>query len=193
MQRKTHRSSLSLGFGSETTWPARSPFEILCVITNGTLQRKFLWVARRRSGIYVASGDPNHLHTSYHQDGRLHWKSAKHKVLVPLGQREPLAALTRPALVQNATVVISDRVLGRFDLANFKDEPVDQVIYLDNRLLPEAISYEVWAIPRIGDSEVFGYPEWPSQAHVVFHTDPWLLFIVQEQGSRRTAHRHGAA
>jgi hypothetical protein len=112
---------------TETAYEAFGPFSLAWVITNGSVQRSFLWVTVRRTGIYVAFGGPGHRHTSYHVDGKFHWKSDGCKQ--ELGHRPPLPDIPEPVLIQSATTVVTNDALDRFDLAEFRDRPVDRVIF----------------------------------------------------------------
>jgi hypothetical protein len=159
------------------------PFQILWVVTDGKVQRKFLWVTVRKTGIYVASGGPHSTHTSYHRDGTFHWKVKNHKQ--PIGRRHPLPEIPEPVLIQNATTMITDQALALFELAKFNDQAVDKVVYLDNRMLPDAIFYQVWAVPPFRHYAVNLLTEWPAQIHVVTHTNPWIEVVIYEQGNRR--------
>jgi hypothetical protein len=68
-------------YPTEVDYDPIAPFTILWVVTNGEIRRKFLWVTIRKSGIYVADGGPDNFHTSYHTDGRFHWKSKNRKIM----------------------------------------------------------------------------------------------------------------
>jgi hypothetical protein len=166
----------------KVTYDAFGPFKILWVITNGTMRRNFLWITLRKTGIYVAFGGPNHMHTSYHTDGRFRWKADDH--VVELTQGPPLPDIPKPVLIQSATTVVTDEALDRFDLAGFEDGPVDQVIYLDNRMLPEALFYQVWAVPPFKHGTVPLLTDCPAQIHITTHTIPWVEVIIYEQGPR---------
>jgi len=100
-------------------------------------------------------------------------------------QRPPLGTLREPVLIQNASAQITDNVLEAFELAKFRDTPVDKVIYLDNRMLPDWISYEVWAVPPFLHGFVPLHTDWPAQIHLVTHTIPWVEVIIYEQGKRQ--------
>jgi hypothetical protein len=63
---------------------------------------------------------------------------------------------------------------------------VDRLVYLDNRMLPEAIYYQVWIIPPFKYGEVPLMTEDPAHIHVVTHTLPWIGVIIYEQGKRGT-------
>jgi hypothetical protein len=159
------------------------PFEMLWVVTNGQVQRNLLWVTVRPSGIYVASGGLVPLHTSYHSDGRFHWKWRRQKIQVET--KPPLQDLPRPVLIQSGAQSITDEALERFKLTKFRDQPVDSVIYLDNRVLTEGvpyISYNVWAVPPFRHGDVPLLTEWPAQIHLVTHTKPWIEVVIYEQG-----------
>jgi hypothetical protein len=63
---------------AEVTYGPSVPFKMLWVVTNGRELRNFLWVVRRKTGIYVASGGPDSMHTAYHSDmGRFIGKGGK--------------------------------------------------------------------------------------------------------------------
>jgi hypothetical protein len=80
---------------------------------------------------------------------------------------------------------VTDDTLDRFDLTSFEDGPVDRVIYLDNRMLPEALHYDVWAVPPFKHGTVPLMTDYPAQIHITTHTIPWLEVIIYEQGPRR--------
>ena len=161
---------------------AFSPFQILWVITNGTTQRNFLWITMRKTGLYVAFGRPGLMHTSYHSDGRFQWKSEQHTTRFE--NRPPLGKIQAPILVQSSTTGIADDALNLFQLPSFEDKPVDKVVYLDNRMLPEAVFYQVWAVPPFRHGEVPLTTDNPAHIHVVTHTNPWIAVIIYEQGTR---------
>jgi hypothetical protein len=159
------------------------PFQMLWVVTNGRVRRNFLWMTLRKTGFYVAFGGPGHMHTSYHANGRYHWKSDEHtEELPPL---PPIATLDKPILVQNATTVVSDQAIRAFRLKGFSDKPVDRVIYLDNRKLPKAICYHVWLLPPFQHGKVPLFTDHRAHIHVVTHTVPWIQVVIYEQGERR--------
>jgi hypothetical protein len=119
----------------ETGYDAFVPFTLAWVITNGSTQRIFLWVTLRKTGIYVAFGGPFHMHASYHTNGRFHWKTDT--FTQELVSQPPLPNIPGPVLMMSATTSISDDVLGRFKLAEFRNRRADRVIFMDNRMLPE--------------------------------------------------------
>jgi hypothetical protein len=171
----------------EVSFDPIEPFKMLWVITNGSEQRRLLWVTARKTGIYVAHGGPSSFHTSYHTNGTVNWKIAKQKIHVE--KRQPLPEIREPVSVQSATIMINDEALARFDLRKFTDNPVDRLVYLDNRVLPEAINYNVWAVPPFKHGEVPLMTEWPAHIHVVTHTVPWIEVIIYEQGKHRDLKR----
>jgi hypothetical protein len=156
---------------------------MLWVVTNGREGRNLLWVIVRKTGIYVASGGPGSLHSSYHSDGTFHWKLKGRKLTSET--KPPLLGISEPLLIQNGTRVITDEALEHFELARFRDKPVDRVVYLDNRMLPDAIAYHVWVVPPFRHSAVPLITEWPAQIHVVTHTTPWIEVVIYEQGNRK--------
>ena len=60
---------LGTKYPTEVNYDPIAPFEILWVITNGHVRKKLLWIAIRKTGIYVADGTSFNSHTSYHTDG----------------------------------------------------------------------------------------------------------------------------
>lgn len=168
---------------TETAYEAFGPFELAWVIMNGSVQRIFLWVTVRKTGIYVAFGGPGHMHTSYHADGQFHWKSDTFTQEV--GRKPPLPDIPEPVLIQSATTVITNDALDRFDLAEFRDRPVDRVIFMDNRMLPDALHYHVWAVPPFKHGDVPLMTGNPAHIHVSTHTKPWIEVVVYEQGPRK--------
>lgn len=167
---------------SEVSFDPFGPFKILWAITNGAVRRNFLWVTVRKTGIYVAFGGPGHTHTSYHTDGRLHWKSDQQTT--ELEHQPPLPDIGKPVLIQSATTTITDEVLDRFDLTSFEDSLVDRVIYLDNRMLPEEVYYHVWLVPPFRHGEVPLMTNYPAHIHIITHTNPWIEVVIYEQGKR---------
>jgi hypothetical protein len=174
---------LGTKYPAEVDYDPFVPFEILWVITNGRLRRKFLWIAIRKSGIYVADGTPFNSHTSYHNDGRFHLKSKKHKQV--LDTRPPLPNIPQPIIIQNSTVNITDESLELFYLADFDDRLVDKILYLDNRRLPDWIYYNVWLLPPFRHGDVPLHTDNPAHIHIITHTIPWIEVIIYEQGKRK--------
>jgi hypothetical protein len=159
------------------------PFEILWVITNGQMRKKFLWIAIRKSGIYVADGTPFNVHTSYHTDGTFHWKIKKRKQV--FDKIPALPDIPKPILIQNASTSIDDDYLVSFNFANFEDRLVDEIIYLDNRKLPNGINYHVWAVPPFRHGEIPLHTDNPAYIHIITHTNPWIEVIIYEEGKRK--------
>lgn len=173
---------------TEVAYDPFGPFNMVWVVTNGKIRRNFIWVRFIKTGIYVANGAPGGLHTSYHTDGKFHWKlrdQKQHLHQTDFEDRPPLPDIPKPVRIQNGTTLIEDEVLGQFRLTEFKDEKADRVVYLDNRMLPPAINYEIWAVPPFRHAEVPILTTWPAQIHIVSHTNPWLMVIIYEQGERQ--------
>jgi len=166
----------------ETEYDASEPFQLLLVITNGLVQRKFLWITLRKTGIYVAFGGPGSVHTSYHTDGNFHWKVGN--IAQDLDRKPPLPNIATPILLQSATAGISNDVLDKFELTEFNDISVDRVIYLDNRKLPNSVYYQIWAVPPFMHGDVPLMIDEPAHVHFCTHTQPWLMAIIYEQGVR---------
>ena len=175
----------------EVSFDPFGPFEVLWVITNGRIERQFIWLTARKTGIYVAFGGPEGFHLSYHTDGTVHWKVARQKLHSQ--KRQPLLKITDPSEIQSATVVINDEALARFGLKKFTNKPVDSVIYLDNRMLPEAIYYQVWIIPPFKHGDVPLMTDQPAHFHLLTHTVPWVGVFIYEQGKRGARKRNGVS
>jgi len=167
----------------EVAYDPFGPFKILWVVTNGDVCRNFLWITVRKSGIYVAFGGLGDLHTSYHADGIFHWKAGEHTI--KLDRKPPLPDIPEPVLVQSATSVINDEALDRFELTNFTDKPVDRVVYLDNRMLPEAIYYHVWAVPPFQYGIVPLLTVHPAHIHVTTQIRGYRLSSTNKEGEEK--------
>jgi len=158
------------------------PYRLCWIITNGVIRKRFLWIVVRKTGIYVALGMPDGIHTSYHNDGRFQWRSKELSIDERFKCRPPLDKLDKPILIQNATSSIDDSILDGFDLSNFsEDELINEIIYLDNRALPQTIYYEVWAVPPFLHSQVSLHTDSPAHLHMVTHTNPWILVLIYDQ------------
>lgn len=156
-----------------------SPYRIAWVITNGRDKKHFLWISVRKTGIYVASGMPGGFHTSYHKDGRFQWRAKKVSLDQRFEDRPPLHLLKEPILIQNATSAISDEILSSFELSEFNEnEPANEIIYIDNRVMSQSISYNVWAVPPNLHHKVFLFPDSPVQFYMTNHTVPWIVVAI---------------
>lgn len=173
---------LGTKYPTEVDYDPFVPFEILWVIRNGQVRKKFLWIAIRKSGIYVADGTPFNFNTSYHNDGSFHWKIKKHKQV--FDKRPPLPDIPKPIPIQTASTSITDDYLNSFAFANFEDRLVNKIIYLDNRMLPDWINYDVWAVPPFRHGEVPLHTDNPAHIHIITHTNPWIEVIIYEKGKR---------
>ncbi|HEY4798224.1 MAG TPA: hypothetical protein VII99_04020 [Bacteroidia bacterium] len=100
----------------EVSYDTFRPFKILWVVTNGRESRNYLWVAIRKSGIYCAFGGPGNIYTSYHSDGKFHWRIGEHTK--DLEKKPPLPNIPVPILIQNSTTVITDDALEMYQLTN---------------------------------------------------------------------------
>jgi hypothetical protein len=174
---------LGTKYPTEVDYDPFIPFEILWVITNGKLHRKFLWVTIRKTGINVADGTPFNFHTSYHTDGTFHWKIKDHKTT--FDKRPPLHNINEPVIIQTASTSITDGSLDRFGLTNFEGRLVDKILYLDNRMLPDWIYYHVWAVPPFRHGDVPLHTDNPAHIHIITHTNPWIEVIIYENGKRK--------
>jgi hypothetical protein len=95
----------------EVSFEAKEPYSIAVVITNGKIRRKFVYINRRRMGIYVAHGRPGGFHESYHADGKRHWKfkgideetQKEEEFVIDLPSGPPLDQLTNLIGLHNAT------------------------------------------------------------------------------------------
>jgi hypothetical protein len=174
---------------TETSFDSQGPFEILWVLTNGVVQRCFLRITIRKTGIYVShGGDLGDFHTSRHADGRTWWrfrpKEGK-KLTHGLGKRKPIAELAEPELIENATISIDDDTMTLFAVTEFQERHrPDSIIFLDTRVLSGALAYQVWAVPPFAHGKVPLMTDWRAQLHLVTHTVPWLMVVIYEQGER---------
>jgi hypothetical protein len=168
----------------ETSYLSVEPFEMLWVVTNGVSRRNLFRIKLNKTGLYVSLSRDGNIHSSYHSDGNCHWKSAYHET-IELPTRPTLQEITKPQLIGNGTIAITDDVLNAFELTEFEDKAVDRVVYLDNRKLPPTIAYEVWAVPPFKHAEVALRTDFPAHIHVVTHTVPWIEVVVYEQGLPR--------
>lgn len=117
-------------------------------------------MAIRSNSIYVALGAPGNLHASYHApDGHSHWK-------METLTKPPLPGILEPVLIQNATIDISNETLEQFNLAELRDRPVDQVIFMDNRVLPDEIYYHVLAVPPFKHVGILLMPDRPAHIYI---------------------------
>jgi hypothetical protein len=174
---------LGTTYPTEVDYDPIAPFKILWVVTNGEIRRKFLWITIRKSGIYVADGSPDNFHTSYHTDGRFHWKSKNRKIAHE--KRPPLPNILEPVIIQTVSLSITDDSLDMYELTNFDDQLVDKIFYLDNRMLPEGIYYHVWAVPPFRHGDVPLHTDKPAHIHIITHTNPWIEVIIYEEGKRK--------
>lgn len=159
-----------------------TPFEMLWVVTNGKERRNFIWVAYRNTGIYASLGIPGFPHASYHADGTYHWK---HRNKIVASQRyPPFDHLDKSVTIMNGGTSIADDALSQMSLRQFKDHPVDSILYLDNRVLPSFIHYHVYAIPPFRHGEIPLIVDWPATLHIVTQTNPWIAVVIYEQTSR---------
>jgi hypothetical protein len=104
---------------------------------------------------------------------------------VAFGAETSLGEFREPLIIQNATTNIGDQALEGFELAEFSDQPVDSIIYLDNRMLPLYVAYEVWAVPPFRMDILPFHTHSPAHVHFVTHTNPWIAVLIYEQGPRR--------
>jgi hypothetical protein len=158
------------------------PFKILWVITNGVFLRNFIWVKVLKTGIYVALGVPGGSHTSYHTDGTFHWKTNGRTVLKD--RRHPLPDIPEPVLIQNGTTSLDNETLDGFELTEFGNQPVDRVVYLDNRMLPDWVWHQVWAVPPFRHGDVPLLTDHPAHIHLITHTNPWIQVVIYEPEKR---------
>lgn len=173
----------------EVAFEAKTPYNLVIVITNGKIKRKFLHINRRASGMYVAHGMPGGLHESYHSDGKRHYKGKgidektgnEKKFIHKLPAGVPLDRLTGFVRMQNATAAVSDRALKGY--ARFLDSegPFDRVVYLDNRSLPEAINYEVILVEPFRHATIPFLTDWPVHLQLFTRCLPWIALLIYEQ------------
>ena len=150
---------------SEVCYEAKLPHSILILITNGRIRRKFIYITRRKSGIYVARGHEGGFHESYHAVGKRHWKGSgineetglEEDFGYKLPSGPPLENITGYVTLQNATTVVANRALRGYARFKERDGPYDKIVYLDNRSLPEAVSYDVMLVEPLRGLVVSGF------------------------------------
>jgi hypothetical protein len=154
-------------------------FKVCFVITNGIIRKKFLWISRRKSGFYIAFATPGGIHQSYHQDGKSHMKVGKSEKVSDLANRPPLDSIVDAHFVTSGGFLINDDALDLLQLPEFKDEQIDRVIYLDNRLL-KGVSFQIWLVEPWKQAQVPLIMDKRAHMHLFTHTQPWLAIVLYD-------------
>jgi hypothetical protein len=167
-------------YPAEVSFEARTDFKICWVITDGKRRWKYLWIIRRASGLYVAHTLPGGFHESYHADGTRHWKDQKgHEV--SLGSGPPLDSFAGWLALSSSTSTITSEALDGY--AEFEDEPVDKLIYLDNRTFGPYVHTVVHLVEPYRHAEVPLGIDQPFFLYLVTHTLPWLMITMADQSA----------
>lgn len=153
-------------------------YRVCFVVTNGKRRRKFLWITRRTSGLYIAFAGPGAMHQSYHRDGKSHWKLNGQK-LHDVNNLPPLDSVKGVVHVTNASFRISDDVLDGFEFPDFNDEPVDELVYIDNRRIA-GVNFSVSLVEPWDHAQLPIFRDYPSQIHLTTHTNPWLAVVLHD-------------
>ena len=157
-------------------------YRVCFVVTNGLRRVKFLWITRRSSGLYFAFAAPGGMHHSYHKDGKSHWK-LNDDVVQDLKNLPPLDSVKGAVQVTSGSFRLSDDALDGFQLPEFADEQVDELVYLDNRR-SENISFDVWLVEPWQQAQVPLIRDWPAQLHITTHTVPWMAVVIYDLDAR---------
>jgi hypothetical protein len=182
----------------EVQYRAKQPYSILILITNGKIRRKFLHINRRRSGIYIAHGREGGFHESYHLDGKRHWRGkgineetgSEEDFGYDLPTGPPLAKLTGYVTLHNATAVVANNALRGYAQFKERDGPYDKIVYLDNRSLPEAVSYDVVLVEPFRHGEIPFITSWPLHVQLFTRCVPWIALLIYEQWPEHIGHHH---
>jgi len=170
----------------EVAYDARIPFSICWVITDGEHRWKYLWIKRRRSGVYLAHALPDGFHESYHADGTHHWKSADGNKQ-PLTNGPPLDSIHGFVALTSSSADIRPETLRRLELSEFEDEAidgrgekVDKIIYLDCRTFGPYAYSKIYLVEPFRHGQVPIDIDRPSHLYLVTHTVPWILVTITE-------------
>jgi hypothetical protein len=180
---------LGLARQEEVAFDAQEPYSIAIVITNSSTRRKFVYINRKKSGIYIAHGSAGSFHESYHPDGKRHWKftgineetGSDYEEVSDLPSGPPLDQLTGFLRLQTATAVLSDDFLGNFSEFAERDGPFDKIVYLDSRALPKAVNYEVILVEPFRHGLIPFHTDWPCHFQLFTRCLPWIALLIYEQ------------
>lgn len=167
----------------ETLYDAQLPFSICWVITDGTHRWKYLWIIRRKSGVYVAHTLPGGFHESYHADGTHHWKK-EDGTTIPLSKGLPLDQLKAYVTLGTSSADIRSQTLVSMGLSEFADEAVDKLIYLDSRTFGPHAHTQIHLVEPFRHGEVPLHVDRPCHYFLVNHTIPWILVTISGDPNR---------
>ena len=169
---------------SEAAFEARTNFKACWVITDGTRRWKYLWIVRRASGLYIAHTLPGGFHESYHSDGTRHWKDQRgHET--PLGSGPPLDAFSGWLALSSSSSTISSQALDGY--SEFVDEPVDKLLYMDNRTFGPYVHTLVYLVEPYRHAEVPMSIDRPCFIYLITHTIPWIMISMADQSASTAA------
>jgi hypothetical protein len=150
------------------------------VATDGTIQKRVLWLDMRKNGIYAGLCRENiDVHISYHADGNVFQtvmgKSEKITSLMPLKDFRGISAIASFAFSSDISQV-SD---VPYDL-----KQLDGVIYVDSRSFSSShIGCNVVLLePKRFDliNSLFTFPVPISEFHLFTKFKPWILIYLYE-------------
>src|SRR5262249_29500203 len=182
-------SEVGSGRPDQVAFDAKEPYNIAIVITNGSIRRKFVYINRKRSGIYIAHGLPGGFHESYHSDGKRHWNTKgineetgkEEEFVTDFPSGPPLDQFTGSQRLHNSTTVVSDDFLENFSEFAESDGPFDKIVYLDTRAFPEAINYEVILVEPFRHGLIPFLTQWPVHFQLFTRCLPWIALLIYEQ------------
>jgi hypothetical protein len=188
---------------SEVRYEAKLPYNILILITNGRIRRKFIHITRRKTGIYIARGHEGGFHESYHADGKRHWKGSgineetglEEDFGYDLPSGPPLDKVTGCVTLQNATTVVANRSLRGYARFKERDGPYDKIVCLDSRSLSEAVSYDVMLVEPFRHGKIPFITTWPLYFQLFTRCIPWIALLIYEQwpeGQQRMPNLEGS-
>ncbi len=164
---------------TETSFDARCPFSVCWVITDGQRKWKYLWINRRDTGLYVAHTLPGGFHESYHSSGQRHWADASgNRTALPQGP--PLDAISGHIPLGNRGSNISTESLSRSGISEYNEEPIDKVIYLDNRTFGPWVNSTIFLVEPYKHGDIPMHTRHPCFYYLITHTNPWLVVTIYD-------------
>lgn len=154
-----------------------APLELLIAVTDGQVSKKFLTLARRRSGIYLATFMERFggVHTSYHADGSYFFRGER----IP-GPDPP--SVTRPALrdirgcmqMSYASFGVPPEEFARLPLLLDSDR-FDQTIRLDLEQVARRLSLSIYLLEPGYEGIRPSLPGCLLQSELLRDEHPWIL------------------
>jgi hypothetical protein len=174
------RAWLELGTSrpSHVAFEARIPFSVCWAVTDGKKQYSYLWITRRKTGVYVASATEGGSHHSYHSNGHQHIKSGRGKVM-NLASGPPLDQIRGYVSLGTRSSSIATEALEAIG-GRFPTRPANKVILLDNRLFGPWVYSHIYLVEPFRHGEVPLGIDHPSFVYVVTHTVPWFVVVIAD-------------